>query len=634
MSHSPGAPEHQQLQEENAALRKSIRQLQQRLHHAEQQLELHETALASNQEFSFLLDRNNRFLHLSRGLLDLLQTTPEAAHAQDFADQVQQQVALVFATGERLPLASFSQPVNGILRDFEYSLAPVCGQDGSVEFVAGAGREIVARKKTAAQEEENFGLAALQAPIGIVLVSQHGKFLDANQAYLNMVGYRREELIERGSEHFTHPEDIPKTLAFTHALRQGGRKPEILEKRYVRKDGSLLWVRVSGMVRQYQDGVPTMFIAVVEDITHRKRVEQELRDSQARLEQVFSQAPVAIVVLVGTDFVVELANPFAEALMNGREIRNKRLPEVLPELGPNVWQVLGQVMNTGQPHRASEWHIPYDYDRDGTLEDHWFNVVFHPVLEMDGRVSGIVVVCSEVTVQVRARQEMERVHRELEEFSYVASHDLQEPLRMVGIYTQLLLRRFVGDHPEAAQYGQFIRQGVDRMEALIRDLLNYSKTIQRDEAPVGLADLPVSLADAIAVLNNHIEEVGAIVHSTALPVVRGDTRQFSHVFQNLISNAIKYGRAGVPTEIEISAIRRAEDWLITVEDNGIGFDPIYAERIFGLFKRLHKDEYPGTGLGLAICQRIVERYGGKMWADGKLGAGAQFYISLPHVGTP
>ena len=167
------------------------------------------------------------------------------------------------------------------------------------------------------------------------------------------------------------------------------------------------------------------------------------------------------------------------------------------------------------------------------------------------------------------------------------------------------------------------------METLIKDLLTYSRTVKQEEMPMGTADVSAALNEAEAVLHAHIEENSAVVTAGPLPTVRGDTKQLAHVFQNLLSNALKYRSQERVPEIQIEAERHGEQWVIAVRDNGIGFEQQHAERIFGLFKRLHKDEYPGTGLGLAICQRIVERYGGHMWAEGKLDEGASFFFALP-----
>jgi light-regulated signal transduction histidine kinase (bacteriophytochrome) len=248
---------------------------------------------------------------------------------------------------------------------------------------------------------------------------------------------------------------------------------------------------------------------------------------------------------------------------------------------------------------------------------------------VDGEVSGMIAVLTDVTSHVRTRLDLERANRDLEEFAFVASHDLQEPLRMINIYGQLLVRRFAHGDKEATEYGKFIEQGVSRMETLLRDLLLYSRITHRDDHEKNqTANLSASLDEAISVLKGRIEESGAVILADSLPLVQGESNQLSQVFQNLLSNALKYCKDRRP-EIRITAARQGDMWTISVRDNGIGFEQQYAERIFGLFKRLHKDEYPGTGLGLAICQRIIARFGGRMWAESKVGEGSTFSFSLP-----
>jgi light-regulated signal transduction histidine kinase (bacteriophytochrome) len=204
-------------------------------------------------------------------------------------------------------------------------------------------------------------------------------------------------------------------------------------------------------------------------------------------------------------------------------------------------------------------------------------------------------------------------------------------LRMVNVYTQLLIKRHVGDNAQAKQYAAIVHQGVNRMEALIHDLLTFSRTIHSEDHPAESADLSVALAEATSVLKDRIEQTGASITAPLLPTVRGDTAQMAQVFQNLLSNALKYQSNGTRPEVQISAACDSVNWIMSVKDNGIGFETKYAERIFGLFKRLHKNEYPGTGLGLAICRRIIERHGGRIWADSTPGEGSTFYISLPRT---
>jgi light-regulated signal transduction histidine kinase (bacteriophytochrome) len=259
-----------------------------------------------------------------------------------------------------------------------------------------------------------------------------------------------------------------------------------------------------------------------------------------------------------------------------------------------------------------------------------------PVLSAEGQVEAVVGTTHDITdwkyAQAdlkRSNDELTRVNRELEEFAYVASHDLQEPLRMVNIYTQLILEDIGQQGTDINAYAAFVRQGVRRMEGLIQDLLTFSRAVHSELVTIGVADLSDALNEAMSVLKNRIEESGCVITADPLPKVRADVAQMAHVFQNLLSNALKYCKYGSVPAIHISAQRDGNYWVVSIEDHGIGFEPRYAERIFGLFKRLYKEEYPGTGLGLAICKRIVERYGGRIWAEGRPGEGATFYFSLP-----
>ena len=293
-----------------------------------------------------------------------------------------------------------------------------------------------------------------------------------------------------------------------------------------------------------------------------------------------------------------------------------------PVVLPNVLRQWIGAINTGQPFAMT---FPLR-GTDGAFRT--FLTRVEPMADTHGRVMRWFGTNTDITEQRKTEEELRRINRELEEFAYVASHDLQEPLRMVNINTQLILRSFGGNDAKLNQHAAYVRQGVVRMETLIHDLLAFSRVVNAADLQAETADLSVALNDALSVLQNRIEESKAVITAPALPIVCGDTQQMSQVFQNLVSNSLKYSRVGIAPEIGISVEEDGERWIVSVRDNGIGFEPRYAERIFGLFKRLHKDEYPGTGLGLAICQRIVERYGGRMWAEGRPGEGSTFSFSV------
>lgn len=223
---------------------------------------------------------------------------------------------------------------------------------------------------------------------------------------------------------------------------------------------------------------------------------------------------------------------------------------------------------------------------------------------------------------------LRRSNEDLQQFAFVASHDLQEPLRMVASYTELLRRRYENKlDAEADEYIHFAVDGVKRMSMLIRDLLEYSRAGQASEESLQTVDSEKTLARVLETLSYGIQEAGAVVTHDPLPEVRFDGLRLSQLFQNLIGNALKY-RGDKNPAIHISAKEEGTNIVFSVQDNGIGIDPKYAGQIFGIFKRLHGYEYEGTGIGLAMCKKIVERYGGKIWVDSQLGEGSTFSFTI------
>ena len=230
---------------------------------------------------------------------------------------------------------------------------------------------------------------------------------------------------------------------------------------------------------------------------------------------------------------------------------------------------------------------------------------------------------------LRSNEALRQSNDDLNQFAYAASHDLQEPLRMVSLYSQMLQRKYGGQlDSDADEFIAYIVGGAKRMEELLRDLLAYSQTGSSSEGPAHPVDCGGAIQKVLLNLQASIEQNRAAVSWDSLPVVQAHEIRVVQLLQNLVGNAIKYRSTDAP-RIHVSAERRDQDWLFYVQDNGIGIDPEYAQEVFRIFRRLHGQAYPGTGIGLAICQRIVERYGGRIWVESSLGRGSKFCFTFP-----
>jgi PAS domain S-box-containing protein len=268
------------------------------------------------------------------------------------------------------------------------------------------------------------------------------------------------------------------------------------------------------------------------------------------------------------------------------------------------------------------WHRK----KDGT--ELFANGVLSATCDSSQKLIGFTKIISDETARKRLEDDLIESNSALEHFAFAASHDLQEPLRTIGSYAELLVRQHKSElSQEGSEWLGFIVKAVERMNTLIQDLLTYARIGVEKETPVSISlDQDVELATSQ--LAHAIEESGAEVTHDPLPTVTAERSQMTRLFLNLIGNAIKYRSPGRRPLIRISARPEEKYWIISVEDNGVGFDQQYADIIFSPFKRLHGQEYPGSGVGLAICRRIVERYGGRIWAESTPGRGSIFYFKL------
>ena len=281
----------------------------------------------------------------------------------------------------------------------------------------------------------------------------------------------------------------------------------------------------------------------------------------------------------------------------------------------------------GDARQVASGNFDHDVDPSGPREVHTLAVDMNRMRERILRELSAVR-SAHSALEARAR-DLERSNAELEQFAYVASHDLQEPLRKVASFCQLLQRRYIGQlDARADQYIEFAVDGAKRMQALIDDLLAFSRVGRAERAPT-LVSCAKALSQARVNLTNEIKKSGAVIETTDLPTVNAEFSLLTSLFQNLISNAIKFCGEQPPV-IQITAGRLDDDWLFSVADNGIGIEPEFADRIFVIFQRLHdRTQYAGTGIGLSMCRKIVEHYGGRIWLDTEYHEGAKFSFTLP-----
>ncbi|MDP3859397.1 MAG: ATP-binding protein [Stagnimonas sp.] len=366
-------------------------------------------------------------------------------------------------------------------------------------------------------------------------------------------------------------------------------------------------------------------------VAARRDAERELLDAHAFSDLVMENATNAIYALdtQGRFTLVnrrtcEISGYAREALL-GRHFGALIHPDSLPALNLRYAAMIrgeGPILH---------YEVPLARP-DGTRVYIMFSTA---ALERDGVIVGAVGAAEDITERRRAdaellarAEELARSNRELEQFAYVASHDLQEPLRTVSGFAELLARRYQQQlGPEADEYIGFITTGVRRMKSLIEDLLSYSR-VSREPRAASEVDLNALLAAAKANLHAAISDSGASVHSERLPSLRADPAQLTQLFQNLLGNALKF-RTAEPPRVDVSARQLDAAWQLSVRDHGIGIDPAGAERIFGLFQRLHtRDEYPGNGIGLTICKKIVDLHGGRIWAE-PAAPGTVFHFTLP-----
>jgi PAS domain S-box-containing protein len=478
------------------------------------------------------------------------------------------------------------------------------------------------------------------APDAMIVVNERGEIVLVNLQAEKQFGYRRDELLGKMVNSI-----VPRGFA-ERLVADGLRSAEDalaqqigtgIELTARRKDGSEFPIEIMLSPLRSTEGI--LVTAAIRNISVRKDAEAHLVQMENKYRGLLEAAPDAMVVVNQAGKIV-LLNLQAEKQFGYRrdELLGQKMSNIVPSGFPerlvadslrSAEDALAQQIGTGIELTARR--------KDGS--EFPIEIMLSPLKSADGVL--VTAAIRDITARKNSEaqllekvKELNRSNEELQQFAYIASHDLQEPLRMVASYTALLARRYKGKlDSDADDFIAFAVDGASRMQLLIRDLLAYSRVGSKGKELVDTSSAE-ALQHAIHNLRGAIEGSAALVTHDALPSVMADEMQLTQLFQNLVGNAIKYRRAGVP-RVHITAVPNdANKWMFSVQDNGLGIEPQFFERIFGVFQRLHKrEEFDGTGIGLAICKKIVERHGGTISVESTFGEGSTFYVPLTASGA-
>jgi PAS domain S-box-containing protein len=578
----------------------------------------------------------------------------------------------VFTSGKPLQLESSPIQIlqDGVLNQYYYDFTytPVLDANGEVyailDIAIDVTKQVMDRQKLEQSEQRIRSLVeSVPFPIG-VYTGKEMKIEFANKNILDVWGkgydvigkLYREILPELDNQQiFNQLEQVYATAIPFHAKNE---QVDLMHEGKIKP----FWFNYSFTPLFDQNNKVYGVMNTAADVTDLNLATQKIKQSEWNFRNMVLQAPVAMCIMLGPDHVVEVANELMIELWGKpvEDVMNKPIFEGLPDAKEQgLEKLLADVYSTGLPFHANE--MPVSLLRKGKLESVYQNFVYEPYKDVDGKILGVLAISIDVTQQVLARQKIEEVvsertkelassnhnlqrsNAELEQFAYIASHDLQEPLRKISMFSQMLEQSTGELSDKSKRYLSKINDSTHRMINLVRDVLAYSQ-LSKENRTFEAVDLNKIVADIKTDFELLIEQKDATIQSDVLPVLQAIPLQMAQLFGNLISNALKFKREGVAPVISIQVEKMTDKevkklpqldfnksfYHIIFSDNGIGFNDEYAEQIFNIFQRLHgKTQFAGTGIGLAICKKVVQNHQGDIYATGKEGQGAVFHIVLP-----
>lgn len=493
--------------------------------------------------------------------------------------------------------------------------------------------ELASTRKKAEQERQRYYDLFDAAPEGYLVTDHAGRILEANAAVATMLALHKDSLAGRNLVHFfaDGSKGDFQNLLF-EAVRGKNQQDCELQVQPFRKGPVTVSINVSSAYAQ--DSAVRSLRWMLRDITERTQVDEAIRQSEAKYRSLVDDDISADFICTRDGRILDcnpaFARMFGFASVAEAESANILVTYIHPE-------ERAELIDRLQQETRLENVELFRKRQDGTQIHVVENII--GIFDAAGNLVVTKGYIIEDTERLKAEEAMKqyaehlkRSNEDLERFAYVSSHDLQEPLRTIVTFTQLLERKYEGRiDPEADEYIRYIVDAGRRMQDLIHDLLEYSRITSKAQELQQVRTEEV-LAQALLSLNPIIKEESATITYDLLPVVQADPQQLRQVFQNLISNALKYRREDEPPRIRISAERTGDMWQFNIQDNGLGIEPQYFDRIFVIFQRLHtRDQYVGTGIGLAIVKRIVERQGGRIWVESEVDRGSTFHFTIPAV---
>ncbi|WP_094226686.1 PAS domain S-box protein [Methanolobus psychrotolerans] len=564
-------------------------------------------------------------------------------------------------------------------------------KDGNVVKLTGSMQDITERKIAAdklLESEGRFRATFEQAAVGMCQSTMEGSFIQVNKRMCDITGYSSKELLSMNFADITYPEDYPKEIYHVENILAGKINDYSIEKRYVCKDGKVVWVNLTVAIVRHQDNKPLYFIGIVEDIDKRKHAEKEVKHYNERLNMLheidkgiissFSSEQIANTVLKhlrkliscslarlmlvdkDTDeiFVFAMDSGHVSQIRIGTRVKlnhNRQLDQ-LRSGRSLVFSDLSILEEPTSPMASmlvkegicSGLSVPLIIKEEmigilnlASFTPGFFNPDHQAIVEEVATQLSIAIRNSHLNEQVRKHtieleryvkertSQLEEANSELEAFTYSVSHDLRSPLRAIDGFSRIIIEDygFLFDE-EGKRLFDIIRTNTQKMDKLITDLLAFSR-IGRNEMNCIDIDMNALVKSVFADLIVH-EDKKVVFTVADLPGVCADPTLIRQLWTNLLSNSLKYSMRSEELIIDVGAYAENGMNVYYVKDNGVGFDPKYSHKLFGIFQRLHNEkDFEGTGVGLAIVQRIIHRHGGKAWAEGKVNEGATFYFSLP-----